>query len=217
MKDRGCRIVVLGSGRGSNFEALATAANADWRIVAVGSDRHDAPLLAKAARRGIPGFCREPAAYSDREAHDAALAAALKGYAPDLVLLAGYLRVLGPAMLEPWAERLLNIHPSLLPAWPGLHTHERVLAAGDREHGATVHFVTPELDCGPRIIQGRLTVRPGESASILAARVLRLEHYIYPTAVGWYAGNRLRLEQDRIILDGRPLVDPVVIEETACV
>ncbi len=217
MKDRGCRIVVLGSGRGSNFEALATAANADWQIVAVGSDRRDVPLLAKATRRGIPSFCREPAAYPDREAHDAALAAALKAYAPDLVLLAGYLRLLGPAMLEPWAGRLLNIHPSLLPAWPGLHPHERVLAAGDREHGATVHFVTSELDCGPRIIQGRLTVHPGESAAILAARVLALEHYIYPTAVGWYAGNRLKLEQDRVILDGRPLINPVVIEETACV
>jgi len=216
MKNSRCRVVVLGSGHGSNFEALVAAANADWLIVAAGSDRADAPLLARAARHGIPGFYREPAAYPNREAHDAALAAALAQRAPDLVLLAGYMRLLGPAVLQPWHGRMLNIHPSLLPAWPGLRTHERVLRAGEREHGATVHFVTAELDSGPRIIQGRLTVGNGENTATLAERVHRLEHYIYPKAVGWYATDRLKLGKDMAILDDTPLVDPVIIEEAAC-
>lgn len=216
MKDPRCRVVVLGSGHGSNFEALVAAANADWEIVAAGSDRPGAPLLDRAARHGIPGFCREPAAYPDREAHDAALAAALAQQAPDLVLLAGYMRLLGPAVLQPWHGRMLNIHPSLLPAWPGLRTHERALHAGDREHGATVHFVSPELDSGPRIIQGRLAVAPGEDPVTLAERVHRLEHYIYPKAVGWYATSRLKLEKDMALLDGTPLVEPVIIQEAEC-
>lgn len=216
MTEDPCRVVVLGSGRGSNFEALAAAAGPAWHIVAAGSDRPDAPLLARAAHNGIPGFCRDPADYAGRDAHDAALAAALERFSPDLVLLAGYLRLLGPAMLDPWHGRMLNIHPSLLPAWPGLHTHERVLRAGDREHGATVHFVTPELDAGPRVVQGRLRVAPTREGSALAARVHRLEHCIYPMAVDWYANGRLKLEKDMAILDGEPLVEPVVIEEAAC-
>lgn len=216
MKGHGCRVVVLGSGRGSNFEALAEAADDAWRIVAVGSDRRNAPLLAKAERRGIPGFYRAPADYPDRAAHDAALASALAEQAPDLVLLAGYMRLLGPAMLEPWSGRLLNVHPSLLPAWPGLHTHERALQAGVATHGATVHFVTPELDGGPRIVQGRLAVEPHEDVARLAARVHRLEHCIYPRAVDWYANGRLKQEQDMAVLDGTPLVDPVLIEEAEC-
>lgn len=211
-----CRVAVLGSGRGSNFEALADAAGPGWRIVAVGSDKPRAPLLARARQRGLPVFCREPGDFAGREAHDAALSAALARHAPDLVLLAGYMRVLGPAMIQPWAGRMLNIHPSLLPAWPGLRTHENVLRAGDREHGATVHFVTAELDSGPRVIQGRLAVAPGETVSALADRVHRLEHYIYPTAVGWYASSRLKLERDMALLDGKALVEPVVIEESAC-
>lgn len=217
MKGNRCRVVVLGSGRGSNFEALAEAAGDVWQIVAAGSDRRDAPLLAKAERRGIPGFYREPSAYPNREAHDAALAAALAQHAPDLVLLAGYMRLLGPAMLEPWHGRMLNIHPSLLPARPGLRTHERVLRAGDREHGATVHFVTPELDGGPRVVQAQLAVHPAEDAAALAARVQRLEHCIYPRAVDWYASGRLKLEKGMAVLDGVSLVNPVVMEEAECV
>ncbi|MGA7964935.1 MAG: phosphoribosylglycinamide formyltransferase [Gammaproteobacteria bacterium] len=217
MKETRCRVVVLGSGRGSNFEALTGAAGSTWQIVAVGSDKRDAPLLAKAARRDIPTFCCEPAEYPDRAAHDAALATAVAQQAPNLVLLAGYMRLLGPAMLEPWSGRLLNVHPSLLPAWPGLHTHERVLRAGDATHGATVHFVTAELDRGPRIVQGQLAVQSTADAATLAARVRRLEHCIYPKAVDWYANGRLKLEKDMAVLDGNPLADPVIIEETECV
>ncbi|MGH8127565.1 MAG: phosphoribosylglycinamide formyltransferase [Gammaproteobacteria bacterium] len=217
MKQSVCRVVVLGSGHGSNFEALAEATDSTWQIVAAGSDKRDAPLLAKAERRGIPTFYCEPAGYPDRAAHDVALAAAVAQQAPDLVLLAGYIRLLGPAMLEPWSGRLLNVHPSLLPAWPGLHTHERVLNAGDTMHGATVHFVIPELDSGPRIIQGRLAVQPNEDVATLTARVHRLEHCIYPRAVGWYANGRLKQEQDMAVLDGNPLTQPVIIEEAECV
>lgn len=217
MKETRCRVVVLGSGRGSNFDALAEAAGDAWQIVAVGSNKPDAPLLAKAERRDIFTFCCEPAEYPDCEAHDAALAAAVARQTPNLVLLAGYMRLLGPAMLEPWSGRLLNVHPSLLPAWPGLHTHERVLRAGDATHGATVHFVTPELDSGPRIVQGRFTVQPTADVATLAMRVHRLEHCIYPKAVDWYASGRLKLEKDMAVLDGTPLVDPVIIEESECV
>lgn len=216
MNERSCRVAVLGSGEGTNFQALATAAGGDWHIVAAGSDREGAPLLARAHRLGIPGFHVDPARHAGRDAHDAAMAAELERYRPDLVVLAGYMRILGPALLAPWQGRMLNIHPSLLPAWPGLHTHQRVLDSGEPRHGATVHFVTPELDGGPRIVQGRLAVRPRESRESLAARVRDLEHRIYPLAVGWYASGRLTMEDSMALLDGRRLVDPVVIEEAAC-
>ena len=218
MSTRACRVAVLGSGNGTNFEALARAADEDgrWEIVVVGSDKPAAPLLDKARRRGIPTFCRPRGDYSDREAHDGALAAALAAYEPDLVVLAGYLRIIGPRLLQPWLGRMLNIHPSLLPKWPGLHTHERVLEAGDEFHGATVHFVTRELDGGPPVIQGRLKVRPTATPEALAARVRQLEHRIYPMAVDWYASNRLVMENGLAKLDGKPLSEPVGIEEAPC-
>ena len=211
-----CRIAVLGSGKGTNFEALAEAADDIWQIVAAGSDKPGAPMLAKAERRRVPTFCLNPADFASRDEHDAAMAAELDKQAPDLVVLAGYMRILGPRLLEPWQGRMLNIHPSLLPAWPGLHTHERVLEAGDRVHGATVHFVTPELDGGPRIIQGRLAVQAQDTPAALAQRVQRLEHRIYPMAVGWYAKGRLTLDNALALLDGKPLIEPIVIEESAC-
>ncbi len=211
-----CRVAVLGSGSGTNFEALAEAADADWKVVVAGSDKPSAPLLEKAARRGIPRFCRDPRQFDDRDAHEAAMAEELEKHAPDLVVLAGYMRILGPRLLSPWHGRMLNIHPSLLPAWPGLNTHERVLEAGDRMHGATVHFVTVDLDSGPRVVQGRLAVRPEDTPSSLVRRVLRLEHCIYPMAVGWYARNRLTMDNALALLDGKPLTHPIVIEESAC-
>ncbi len=211
-----CRVAVLGSGSGTNFEALAQATDDSWEIVAVGSDKPTARLLEKAVQRHIPSFCLDPQHFAGRDDHDRAMAAELGKYAPDLVVLAGYMRILGPRLLESWQGRMLNIHPSLLPAWPGLHTHERVLKAGDPMHGATVHFVTPELDSGPRIVQGRLAVQAQDTPSSLARRVQRLEHCIYPMAVGWYARNRLTMDNDLALLDGTPLIEPIVVEESAC-
>ncbi|HYW76018.1 MAG TPA: phosphoribosylglycinamide formyltransferase [Gammaproteobacteria bacterium] len=216
MNNTQCRVAVLGSGKGTNFEALAEAAGDGWQIVAAGSDKPGAPLLRKAERRRIPNFSLDPADFASRDEHEAALAAELEKYAPNLVVLAGYMRILGPRLLEPWNGRMLNIHPSLLPAWPGLHTHERVLEAGDREHGTTVHFVTAELDRGPRIVQGRLAVHPQDTPSSLAQRVQRLEHRIYPMVVDWYAKGRLKLDNALALLDGKPLIEPVVIEESEC-
>lgn len=210
------RVLVLGSGEGTNFEAIAAAASPEWYVVAVGSDRADAPILARARRRGIAAFCNAPGDFPDAAAHDQALARAAAAHRPDLIALAGYMRILGPAMLAAWEGRMLNIHPSLLPAFPGLHTHQRVLAAGDRFHGATVHFVTPELDAGPRIVQGRLQVHETDSADTLCRRVQALEHRIYPLAIGWYAAGRLRMVDGRTRLDERVLDEPVVIEEGEC-
>lgn len=211
-----CRVAVLGSGNGTNFEALADAADDCWQVVVAGSDKPAAPLLEKAERRHIPHFCMDPRRFTGRAEHDLAMAAELEKHAPDLIVLAGYMRILGPQLLRPWQGRMLNIHPSLLPAWPGLHTHERVLKAGDRMHGATVHFVTADLDRGPRIVQGRLAVHAEDTPASLARRVQRLEHCIYPMAVGWYARKRLTMDNTLALLDGKPLVEPIVIEESAC-
>ena len=216
MSDRRCRVAVLGSGSGTNFEALAKAADDAWEIVVAGSDKPAALLLEKATHRQIPSFCLDPRSFAGRDSHDAAMATELGKHAPDLVVLAGYMRILGPRLLEPWQGRMLNIHPSLLPAWPGLHTHERALQAGDSMHGATVHFVTPELDSGPRIVQGRLVVRAQDTPASLAQRTQRLEHRIYPMAVGWYARNRLIMDSNLALLDGNPLIEPIVVEESAC-
>lgn len=208
-----CRVAVLGSGEGTNFEALAAAAGPDYEIVVAGSDRSGAPMLARARRRGIPGFCVSAAEYRDRAAHEAALTRALAPFRPDLVALAGYLRILGSTFLADWEGRLLNIHPALLPAFAGLDTHRRAIACGAIHHGATVHYVTEELDAGPRIVQGRLTITPGESPERLASRVHALEHRIYPLAVGWCARGRLALREGKVCLDGRLLASPVLIEE----
>lgn len=211
-----CRVLVLGSGAGTNFEALVAAAGSRWRVVAVGSDRPEAPILARAQRRGIAAFCVAPQDATGPQAHDRALAAAVAAQRPDLVALAGYMRILGPAMLAAWQERTLNIHPSLLPAFPGLHTHERALAARSAVHGATVHFVTAELDAGPRIVQGRLQVHEKDTPESLRRRVQTLEHRIYPLAVEWFAAGRLRMVAGRVRLDGDTLDEPVVIEEAQC-
>lgn len=207
------RIVVLGSGEGTNFEALATAAGRNYEIVAVGSDRSEARILERARRRGISAFSVVPGDFPTRAAHDQALRDELAGREAGCVALAGYMRLVGPQVLEAWRGRMLNVHPALLPAFPGLHTHERALAAGTREHGATVHFVTAKLDAGPRIVQGRLRVHPGETAAELADRVQKLEHRIYPAAVDWFATGRVSMKNGRAWLDGRPLAEPVVFEE----
>ena len=181
-------VVVLISGRGSNMEALL---DAGLPVSAVISNRADAKGLELAARRGIPVSAVEHCDFSAREAFDAALAREIDRFSPRLVALAGFMRVLTPGFVERYAGRLMNIHPSLLPAFPGLDTHARALAAGVETHGCTVHFVTEALDHGPVVIQARVRVRPGDTPQSLSARVLRQEHVIYPRAVRWFLDGRL--------------------------
>lgn len=199
------RIAVLLSGRGSNFEALLAAANRTGypgQVVVVGSNRGDAKGLETARAAGIPSFSLRHQDYHERGDFDAALIRALDAHAPDLVVLAGFMRILTPTFVDHYAGRLVNIHPSLLPAFTGLHTHERALADGVRIHGCTVHFVTADLDHGPIIIQGAVPVLPEDDAQSLAARVLAVEHRIYPQAVRWFCEGRLRLEAGRVRVDG---------------
>ena len=192
------RIVILISGRGSNMQAVARRCVDDgWpaRVVAVVANRADAPGLAWASQQGIATAVVDHRAHADRAGFDAELARAVDGFAPDLVLLAGFMRILGAAFVRRYEGRLLNVHPSLLPAFPGLHTHRRALEAGCKAVGATVHFVTPEVDHGPIVMQGVVPVRPGDDEARLAARVLAAEHVIYPLAVRWFV-------EDKLVLDG---------------
>jgi phosphoribosylglycinamide formyltransferase-1 len=208
-------VVVLLSGRGSNMRAIAEQAKlGELPIVirAVISDRADAGGLALARELGIPTVSLSPKEFEDRNAFDAALAERVESHAPKLVLLAGYMRILSGAFVRQFLGRLLNIHPSLLPKYPGLNTHRRVLEAGDREHGATVHFVTEDLDAGPAIVQGRVPVLAGDTEAALSARVQRVEHMIYPQAVAWMAAGRVAMQAGKTYLDGKlidhaPIVD----------
>ena len=190
------RVVILISGRGSNMEALIRAREAGELpvdIVAVISNQPGALGLATAQAHGIAIGVVAHRDYPTREAFDAALALKIEAYRPDLVVLAGFLRILTSDFVRYYEGRLMNIHPSLLPAFPGLHTHEKALQAGCKLHGATVHFVTPELDHGPIIIQAAVPVLPEDTPDTLAARVLAQEHVIYPRAVRWFAANQLRV------------------------
>ncbi|EGV19049.1 phosphoribosylglycinamide formyltransferase [Thiocapsa marina] len=212
------RVVALISGSGSNLQALMDAAanGGAFEIVAVISNRADAFGLERARGAGIPAEVLDHRDYTGREPYEADLRTLIDRYAPGLVVLAGFMRILTPAFVEHYAGRMLNIHPSLLPKFRGLQTHQRALDADEREHGASVHFVTPELDGGPVVLQARLAVRPGEDAATLAQRVLTLEHIIYPRALGWFAQGRLRLGPDgRPWLDGGPLMAPIVIDAAA--
>jgi phosphoribosylglycinamide formyltransferase-1 len=189
-------IVILISGRGSNMEAIVRACAAErWpaRIAAVVSNRPDAPGLAFAAAQGIATAVIEHGGFAEREAFDAALADLVDSFSPDLVVLAGFMRVLTTGFVERYAGRMLNVHPSLLPSFPGLRTHERALEAGVALHGATVHFVTAQLDHGPIVVQGAMPVRPGDDPASLARRLLAVEHVIYPRAVRWFVEGRLAL------------------------
>jgi len=200
-------LVALVSGRGSNLQAIIDAARDDLpvRVAAVISNRPGAYALERARRAGIPAEVVDHKAHPSREAFEARLREVIDTYAPELVILAGFMRVLTPGFVAHYAGRLMNIHPSLLPDFPGLHTHERALAAGVAEHGVTVHFVTPELDAGPIIVQARVPVLPGDDPERLAARVLEQEHRVYPQAIRWFAQGRLELRGDTAYLDGRPL------------
>ena len=198
-------IVILISGRGSNMQAIVRAAkNEQWpcRIAAVISNRADAEGLVFAAEQGIPTAVVVSKEYPTREAFDAALRVAIDRFSPDLVVLAGFMRILTPAFVEHYAGRMLNIHPSLLPSFPGLATHRQALAAGVKVHGVTVHFVTAELDHGPIVDQAAIPVLPGDTESALAERVLVQEHIIYPRAVRWFVEDRLVIDNGLVRVTG---------------
>jgi len=187
-------IVILISGRGSNMMAIAQACACEgWnaRIAAVISNKPDAAGLADAARRGIATAVVDHRAHADRAAFDAALAEAIDAFAPDLVVLAGFMRILSAEFVNRYAGRMLNIHPSLLPAFSGLHTHRRAIAAGCKLAGATVHVVTPELDHGPIVAQAAVPVLEGDTEETLAARVTAAEHILYPRVVRWWVDGEL--------------------------
>jgi len=208
-------IVVLLSGSGTNFAAIAAAAAAGRLPVdirAVVSDRPAAFGLERARALGIPAIAVPPRDYPDRAGHDLALIEHIDAHDPALVVLAGYMRIFTPAFVARYADRMLNIHPSLLPAYTGLHTHRRALADGAKWHGCTVHYVTDELDGGPLVAQAPVPVLPGDTEDTLAGRVHRAEHQLYPTVIDWVATGRLRSDRNAVMLDGKPLAEPVRLE-----
>ena len=194
--------VVLISGRGSNMRSIVEA-DTGLDVKAVISNRPDAAGLDWARGRGLHTQVVDHAGYPTREAFDADLSMLVADYAPDLVLLAGFMRILSPAFIGRFANRILNIHPSLLPAFPGLHTHRRALAAGVKLHGCSVHVVTPELDSGPIVAQAAVPVLPGDTEESLAARVLAAEHRIYPQAVRWFVEGRIEFLPGGVVQAGR--------------
>ena len=211
------RLAVLISGQGRNLQAILDAC-ASGRIAAqaacVISNRPDAAGLERARRAGVPAIAVPHADYADRAQFDAALAAALERHRPDIIALAGFMRVLGDPFIARFRGRMLNIHPSLLPKYRGLHTHRRVLEAGDTEHGASVHFVTEQLDGGPVAIQGRFSVGPQDDEQRLAERVMsEIELRIYPQALAWTARGDLRLDGAGLRFRGRPLEQPLTLDD----
>jgi len=202
-------IVVLVSGHGSNLQAILDRAPGLGIVVrAVVSDRPEAPALGRARRAGIPVGVVSPQDHPGREGYDAALTAAVEAHAPGLVVLAGFMRILGPGFVKHFAGRLVNIHPSLLPKYRGLHTHRKALEAGDTRHGCSVHFVTDELDAGAVIARAEVPVLKDDDETALRVRVQRAEHVVYPEVIGWFAAGRLGLQGGRVVLDGAPLDEP---------
>ncbi|MBN3790476.1 phosphoribosylglycinamide formyltransferase [Burkholderia sp. Ac-20353] len=197
------KLVILISGRGSNMEAIVRAcAQERWpaQVAAVIANRPDAAGLAFAASHGVATAVVDHRSFDGRDSFDAALAAEIDRFAPDLVVLAGFMRILTPAFVRQYEGRLLNVHPSLLPSFKGIHTHQQALDAGVALHGATVHFVIPELDSGAIVAQGAVPVRAGDDAAALAQRVLTVEHVLYPRVVRWFVEGRLRLENGRAVV-----------------
>jgi phosphoribosylglycinamide formyltransferase-1 len=203
-----CKLVVLISGSGSNLQALidnCQSGNLPVEIAAVISNRPAVPGLDRAAAAGIATQVLDHTQYASRADFDQALQALIDTHQPDLVILAGFMRILTPEFTQHYRGRMLNIHPSLLPKYQGLHTHQRALDAGDDCHGVTVHFVTAELDGGPNAIQAIVPVLAGDTAATLASRVQTQEHIIYPLATRWFAEGRLRMQDGAALLDGEPL------------
>ena len=211
-------VAVVISGRGSNIEAIARAAQAQesgYRVVRVIADRPTAGGLARAAALGVPTSVVHLKEFSDRAGFEAALGNELDASGAALVALAGFMRILSPQFVQRFEGKLLNIHPSLLPHYKGLDTHARVLAARESHHGASVHYVTAELDGGPVIMQGRLRVRPGDSPESISARVHALEHIIYPHVCSLIARRRIEWRRESVYFDGAPLVAPLIEESDA--
>jgi phosphoribosylglycinamide formyltransferase 1 len=208
MSDRLCRLVILISGSGSNLQSFIDNVNSgtlEAEICAVIANRPDAYGLERAKTADIPALLIDHKHYDSREAFDQALINRIDQYEPDLVILAGFMRILTPQFVQHYCCRLLNIHPSLLPKYPGLNTHQRAIEAGDNKAGATVHFVTEELDGGPSIIQAGVEIKPEDDATSLAQRLLMVEHQIYPLAAQWFAQGRLSLHNNRALLDDKEL------------
>ncbi|PBS13375.1 phosphoribosylglycinamide formyltransferase [Lysobacteraceae bacterium NML93-0792] len=206
------RIAVIASGRGSNLQAILDAIAAgtlDAEIVGVWSDRRDAFALQRARAAGVPAHLVRPRDYGDRTGHDAALFGAIDLAEPELIVCAGYMRLIGAAAVDARPGRMINIHPSLLPAFKGLHTHQQALDAGVTEHGASVHVVTADLDGGPVLSQARVPVLPGDTADSLAARVLTREHPLLLETLRWIAERRLVLTGSRVDVNGHPLTAPL--------
>lgn len=203
-----CKLVILISGSGSNLQAFIDAAvqkQLPATICAVIANRPTAGGLERAASAGITTAVVDHTQFPSRDAFDAELRTVIDNFSPDLVILAGFMRILGADFVRHYRGRMLNIHPSLLPKYPGLHTHQRAIDAGDAEAGATVHFVTEELDGGPPVLQASVPVQAGDTAELLAARVLEKEHQIYPLAARWFAEGRLKLNGNQAELDGTAL------------
>lgn len=211
------RIAVLVSGSGTNLQAIIDAVHAGElpvKIAAVLSDNPEAFGLDRAREYGIPAIAIDFHGCTDRATYDRQLRRQLADLNPDLVVLAGYMRILDDATVNDYNGRMLNVHPSLLPAYPGLHTYRRVLEAGEAFHGTTVHYVTPELDAGPPVVQFRVKVQPDDTEQSLRERVQTGEYLIYPLAIGWIATGRLVFADGGPVLDGAPLTQPQVIDAT---
>jgi phosphoribosylglycinamide formyltransferase-1 len=211
----GCKTAILISGSGTNLQSFidrVAQGSMSIELCGVFSNRPDAYGLERAREAGIETLCIEHGQYATREQFDQAVAAALAPWKPDLLVLAGFMRILSPWFVQHYAGRILNIHPALLPLYPGLDTHERVLEAGDTHHGSTVHFVTEELDGGPRILQGRIRVAPTTETDALMKRVQAVEHRIYPTAADWFGAGRLEMKDGATWLDGVAIDEPVVLD-----
>ncbi|HEY4144177.1 phosphoribosylglycinamide formyltransferase [Pinirhizobacter sp.] len=211
------RIAALASGRGSNLAALLGACvdgRIDGRFVLVASDKPNCAALSLAAEAGVPTLALRPAEYADRSSFDRALFDALAASGADLLVLAGYMRIIHPSVLVPWAGRAVNVHPSLLPLYRGLHTHAQALAAGDAEHGASVHFVTAELDGGPVLAQARISIGPDDTEATLAARLLVHEHRLLPAVVSAIASGRIHWNEGEPTFDGRIIHTPLTLDDT---
>lgn len=208
-----CRTIILISGSGTNLQSFidkVASGDLDLELCLVFSNRPNAFGLERAEKGGIPTACIEHGDFNDRESFDRAVAAVIDRYEPGLIVLAGFMRILSPWFVQHYEGRVLNIHPALLPKYPGLDTHQRALDAGDEWHGSTVHFVTEVLDGGPRILAGRLRVDPGETAEELKHRVQAIEHQIYPEAAGLVGSGRVRFEHGNTLIDGKVADEPII-------
>ncbi|WP_087019463.1 phosphoribosylglycinamide formyltransferase [Thaumasiovibrio subtropicus] len=203
------KIVVLISGSGSNLQAILDACEqgkiADSQVVAVFSNKESAYGLERARQAGVDAISLDAKAFDSRDSFDDALANKIDAYTPDLVILAGYMRILSGEFVRRYLGKMINIHPSLLPKYPGLHTHQRAIDAGDKEHGTSVHFVTEELDGGPVILQAKVPLFPEDTADDVQARVQQQEHRIYPLVADWFVSGRLVMNNEQAILDGQVL------------